>query len=283
VQRRLGALLAGLLAILSGFASAREARGESRIPAAAKPSVEARLSGQDIYERVLANRFRSFAQDSVLRSGDRAGREQVTKLRMEWQDFRDDNAEPRKGVLSKTLVRYSHPFDIRHSGYLIVHNDDRPNDQFVYFPSRRRVVRVNLRSEAVFGTDFSFEDILPRELRDATYRRLENGTFEGIPTFTIAATPTELADSEYSRFEIQVDRERYVTLHTRYWDSAGVEVKRMQVDPESIVRLDGVWVAKRITMSNLRLESSTTLEVAELEPNPELPRGTFTLRRLETH
>jgi len=253
------------------------------VAAAPQPAAEARLTGRDIYERVLANRFQSFVQDSVLRSGDRAGREQVTKLRMEWQDFRDEDAKPRKGVLSKTLVRYTHPFEIRHSGYLIVHNDDRPNDQFVYFPSRRRVVRVNLRSEAVFGTDFSFEDILPRELRDASYRRLEDGEFEGIATFTVEAIPTDLADSEYSRFEILVDRERFLTLHTRYWDSAGVEVKQMRVDPGSVVRLEDVWIAKRMTMSSLRLESSTTLEVAELEPNPELPRDTFTLRRLEAH
>ncbi len=279
MRRPEGAILAGLLASLVAFAAAR-AEGDV---AAAPPAAEARLSGREIYERVLANRFRSFIQESTLRSGDRAGREQTTRLRMEWKDFRDEQAERRKGILSKTLVRYTHPFDIRHSGYLILHNDDRPNDQFVYFPSRRRVVRVNLRSEAVYGTDFSFEDILPRELRDASYRRLADGRFEGIPTFTIEAIPTELADSEYSRFEIQVDKARYVTLHTRYWDQAGVEVKELRVDPESIVLVDDVWVTRRLTMRHLRLASSTTLEVTELEPNPKLPRDSFTLRRLEAH
>ena len=247
------------------------------------PPAEAALTGRDIYARVLENRFDSFIQDSTLRSGDRGGREQVTKLRMHWQDFRNGQGDPAKGVLSKTLVRYSHPFEVRHAVYLIIDNSRRPNDQFVYFPSRRQVVRVNLRSEAVFGTDFSFEDILPRELRDAEYRRFEDGEFRGIPTYTVEAIPTELADSEYSRFLIHVDQDRFVTLRARYWDEAGVEVKELRVNPAAIERIQEVWVPRELTMSNLRLESSTTLEVTKIRPNPELPPQTFTLRRLEAH
>jgi hypothetical protein len=77
---------------------------------------------------------------------------------MTWKNFRE-NDEPVRGVLSKTLVKYTHPFDLRFSGYLIVNNHQRHNDQFVYLNSSRRIRRVNLRGEAVFGTDFTFEDV----------------------------------------------------------------------------------------------------------------------------
>jgi hypothetical protein len=253
------------------------------VAAPAPPADDAHLTGRDIYDRVTANRFRSVIQESTLRSADRGGREQMTRLHMKWKDFRDEDGNAERGILSKTLVKYTHPFDIRHSGYLVIHNDTRANDQFVYFPERRKVVRVNLRSEAVFGTDFSFEDVLPREAQDASYERFEDTEIDGVPVFTVQGIPTDFADSEYSRFLVYVEKERYVPLRTRYWDRAGVEIKEARVDRDSITLYDGVWVPTRVTMQHLLHETSTTLEVTHLEPNPELSRATFALQRLESH
>ncbi len=271
-----------LEALTPGDARAGDARA-AVTGAAPAAEDDSQLSGRDIYDRVSANRFRSLVQESTLRSSDRGGREQTTKLRMHWKDFREGDAESERGILSKTLVKYFHPFDIRHSGYLVIHNDARPNDQFVYLPERRKVVRVNLRSEAIFGTDFSFEDILPREAQDATYQRVEDTEIDGVPTFSVEAIPTDFADSEYSRFLIYVEKARYVPLRTRYWDDAGVEVKELRVERDSIALHDGVWVPMRIRMRHLLYETSTTLEVTHLEPNPEIPRATFALQRLEAH
>lgn len=253
-------------------------------PAANAPASDAEpISAREIYRRVLANRFRSFVQYTTMRSGDRGGREQLTKLRMHWQDFSNQTAGPSGGVLSKSRVKYSHPFDIRHAGYLIIHYDRRKNDQFVYLPTRRKVQRVNLRSENVYGTDFSFEDLLPRELQDATYRRFEDSETEGIPTYTVEAIPTGFADSEYSRFVIHVDMERWIVLLARYWNEARVEVKEMRADVGSVQEFDGIFVPMRTTMRSLLLESSTTLHVTRLEPNPDIPRSIFAVQRLESH
>jgi outer membrane lipoprotein-sorting protein len=282
---RLAAALSAL-ALLGPDAAATPGAAAAAVegaPSRPESANDAHLTGRDIYDRVTANRFRSVVQESTLRSADRGGREQVTRLRLHWKDYRDDSLAAERGILSKTLVKYSHPFDIRHSGYLVIHNDERADDQFVYLPERRKVVRVNLRSEAVFGTDFSFEDILPREAQDATYQRLEDDVIAGVPTFTVEAIPTDFANSEYSRFLVYVEKARYVPLRTRYWDEAGVEVKEMRVDPSSIELHDGVWLPMRVTMRHLLYETSTSLEVTHLEPNPELPRSTFALQRLESH
>ncbi len=103
------AAAAGLLCAASAFADAVEEA----------PEVGAALTGRDIYQRVIDNRFHSFSQKSRLISADRAGREQETRILMYWKDYRDDAGNPTRGVLSKTLVTYTHPFDIRYSGYLI--------------------------------------------------------------------------------------------------------------------------------------------------------------------
>lgn len=277
--RRLGTL--ALLALLWPPAAARADEG-----AAGKVEVTAPddgLSGHDIYERVIANRFRSFSQQSRLISADRSGRTQESRFRMHWQDFRDEDGVPQEGIVSKTLVKYTHPFDLRFSGYLIQANHERLNDQFVYYPSRRRVVRVNLRNEAVYGTDFSFEDVVPRETEDFAYRRLPDAIVYGHEAYVVELHPREYADSEYSRIVVAVDKRRSVVLRSRYWDSAGVAVKEFSVAPSSIRSFDGVWVPMESTMRNLLNESATTLVITELVPNPELEVDIFDLGRLESH
>jgi hypothetical protein len=252
-------------------------------PAKAAPAADAELSGRDIYQRVLRNRFASFTQESSLISGDRGGREQESRLRMTWQSFRDEDGKPKRGVVSKTLVKYLYPFDVRFAGYLLIANHERINDQFVYYPSRRKVVRVNLRNEAVFGTDFCFEDVVPREIEESEYERVADETVSGIPVYVVELMPKPFANSEYSRVRVYVEKERFVPLRTRYWDDAGVEIKELRAVPSEIREFAGIWLPMKATMRNLLQDSFTTLVVTKFEPNPELPIATFDLSRLESH
>jgi outer membrane lipoprotein-sorting protein len=244
---------------------------------------DANLTGRDIYDRVLRNRFESFSQDTQLISGDRGGRQQESRLQLIWQSFRDEKGRPTRGVVSKTLVRYLYPFDVRFSGYLVISNHERINDQFVYYPSRRKVVRVNLRSEAVFGTDFSFEDVVPREIEESDYQRVADATLGDIPVFVVEVVPKPFTGSDYSRVRVYVEKERFVPLRTRYWDAAGVEVKELRAVPSEIRNFDGVWLPMKATMRNLQLDSFTTLVVSNFVPNPDLSPATFDLSRLESH
>jgi hypothetical protein len=269
----------GLVAALAAAAQPLRADGPAPGYEDALPP-DAHLSGQDIYERVVRNRFRSYIQDVALFSSDRGGSEQETRLTITWENFRKKEED---GTLSKTVVRYTHPFDVRFSGYLIINNLDRPNDQFVYLASRRRIRRVNLRGENLFGTDFSFEDVVPRELEDATYRRLPDRVVQEVPVFAIEAIPRFPEDSEYSRFVLHVEKEHYVPIENHYWDEAGVEVKRLWAQRESIREFEGVWMPTRITIRHLLHESMTRMRVDRVVPNPDLPRRTFDIRALETH
>jgi hypothetical protein len=275
-----------LLALLGGLLLAATPSPEPNAPASDdtgsdRPrALDPALDGEQIYERVLHNRFDSFTQESRMSSVDRAGRVQETRLHMYFKNFRDAENLPARGVLSKTLVKYTQPFDLRHSGYLVIQNHARTNDQFVFFPARRQTVRVNLRGEAVFGTDFSFEDVIPREIEDATYQRLPNASAFELPVYVVEARPTELFDSEYSRFRFYVDPESFVPLRTRYWDRAEVEIKELSTRPVDVQHIDGIDVPMKLTMRNLLLESHTTLRVTSLIPN-ELSERAFEIRRLE--
>jgi outer membrane lipoprotein-sorting protein len=259
------------------------ADGDAAQSARAPAADDAKLTGRDIYDRVLRNRFESFSQDTQLISGDRGGREQESRLHLIWQSFRDANGKPTRGVVSKTLVKYVYPFDVRFSGYLVISNHERLNDQFVYYPSRRKIVRVNLRSEAVFGTDFSYEDVIPREIEESEYQRVADETVSDIPVYVVEVAPKPFAASEYSRVRVYIEKERFVPLRTRYWDAAGLEVKELRAVPSEIRNFAGVWLPMKATMRNLQQDSFTTIVVSNFVPNPDLAQSTFDLSRLESH
>lgn len=241
------------------------------------------FSGRDIYQCVLDNRFDSYVQHLKLLSADRGGSAQESQLRMMWSSFRKSEGKPSKGVLSKTLVKYLEPFDLRYSGYLIINNHARKNDQFVYLATSRRIRRVNLRREAVFGTDFTFEDLVPREIEDGDYKRLPDDGVQGTTTYVVEITPRDYADSEYSRFVIHVDKGSCVPLLTRYWDDRDLLVKELTAPFADIKTVDGVHWPSTLTMRNVQIGTYTTLVVQDLEPNPKINNKTFDLRRLESH
>ena len=252
-------------------------------PAGAEAAPADGLTGHQIYDRVVHNRFDSFRQRTRLVSGDRGGNEQESRMVVIWKSFRDGDGQPRKGVISKSVIRYTHPFDLRSSAYLIINNQGEPDDQFMYLQSRRRVQRVNLRGEPVLGSDFSFEDVVPRELDDARYARLPDEAVDGRPCYVVEVTPLPEAHSQYSRFRTWVDQERSVVLKTLYWDESGVLVKELAAPSAEVHQFDGVWVPMRVEMRDRPNESYTYFVIEALEPNPVIEDVEFDPHRLEQH
>ncbi|MGH0032921.1 MAG: outer membrane lipoprotein-sorting protein [Myxococcota bacterium] len=253
----------------------------SAVPAAATSALDPELTADAIYEKVLANRFHSSVQEIAMVSADALGREQPLRIQMLWRRYPEGTGDAKNGVQSRTLVRYLEPADLRGTGYLIVDKRDSPDDQFMYLSSLRRSRRINLRNETVIGTDLSVEDIVPREMDDATYERAPDEVYQDTPCYVVEATPVEDANSQYSRFQLTIEPEHFVPLRTRYWDHAGVEVKELVAPPAKITEIDGVWIPLEARMQHLVDGGYTSMDVVRLTPDPDLPKSLFTQRQLE--
>jgi hypothetical protein len=242
---------------------------------------EAALTGREIYERVVENRHKSFYQLQQLVSFDAGGATSMTELWTRWKDGRDKDGKTKKNVISKMLAKYTSPRGLDGVGYLVVQKEGKPNDQFIYLPSARRVRRINL-DETIMGTDFSIEDIIPREIETATYRRLPDQEIVGESRFVIEVSPKRSSGSQYSRLYVYVDKARNIPVRTDYWDQMGVEIKRYTAPPENMEEVDGVWIARRTMMRNLIEKSSTSLVILEIEANAKVKDSMFTTRALES-
>ena len=191
-------------------------------------------------------------------------------------------------IVSKTIAKYFEPSDVRHLGYLIINKRKGPDDQFVYRPSARKVRRVNVRGEAVAGTDFSFEDIVPPEFEDGAHSRLPDQIIDGTPAYVVAVVPHADTESEYSKLVIAVEKEHFVPIQTHYWDNKRVLIKRLDVDPTSISSYQAtekgepkeVWVALSSKMTQLKLDTLTELNIEDFKANPNLRSRHFSEREL---
>ena len=118
---------------------------------------------------------------------------------------------------------------------------------------------------------------------NSSYTRLPDGELQGRSCFLVEAVPYEHVNSEYSKFRVWVDKQRPIVLRARYWDDRDIEIKELDVEPASIELINDVWVARRMSMYNIKSDSFTKLRVSEIQPNVELQRSDFDLTRLVGH
>ena len=258
--------------------------GNSKSPAAAEVEDAipegGSLTGREIYERFLENKFKESFQDLHVESRDPGGNAQTTRFAISLQDHRTEEGEPTEGVNAKMLVRVSDPFDMRHTAYLMIAKEPGPDDEFAYRPSPRRVQRVDLKNTSLLGTDFTFNDIAFQNIEDADYVRHPDEVIDGREVYVVEANVKETVDVEYHKTMSYLEKEHYIPLRTRYWDDHGVEVKEMKAPAAKIRQFGDTWVATESTMTDLRQQTSSALFVDEVETAPVFHQKTFTVSQL---
>jgi len=273
----------------SAAADTADDRGHVDVPSAAELDEAlpqgGTLTGRELYDRFLKNkrRLRTVFQRGRISSRDPAGNPQETRFWLYWKDYRDQNDDPVDGVSSKSLFKIVGPYEMRHTGYLYIERSDRPDEQFMYSPNRGRTARVSLKGQRVAGTDFSFDDFLVNldDIEDADYERHPDETLQGVRCYVVEATMKDEAASGYSRSIAYLEQQHYVPLRMRYWDDVGVEVKELTTPNGKIHEFDGAWVPTESSVVDLLEQTSSTMYVEQLEPNPDLDDGVFSISQLE--
>jgi hypothetical protein len=238
------------------------------------------LSGREIYQRLLENQVRSAVQHLRVISTDPGGSRQTTRFWLRWKDFRDAEGKAVDGVVSKALIKYSEPFDLRNTGQLIITNEDYSRDQWVYQPSSRSIRRVNSEHAGVGGSDLSFDDLGFGRVEDADYTRLDDEEIDGTPVYVVDAVVKPYVSSRFRKTRTYFEQEHYVPLRIRDWDRAGVEVRRMTADPDKLREFNGIWVPTEVLVVDVLEGTSSEILIEDLDPNVEIADSFFSKFRL---
>jgi hypothetical protein len=238
------------------------------------------MTGREIYESYVQGRSHESFQKIRIVSRDPGGSEQLSRFDMSVQDARDENGKPTKGVRLRSRLDIHDPFDMRHTKYLIITKEGGKDDEFIYQPSARRVRRVDLSETSFLGTDFTFGDLVVPEADDADHVRHPDEEIDGRPVFVVESMVKAGIETQYPRSIVYLEQEHYVPLRTRSWDSSDTEVKEMTAQPDTVRGFGDVWLATESTMRDLKQDTTSTLYVDELDPEPRFNRGVFSSGRL---
>jgi hypothetical protein len=184
-------------------------------PVAIDPSLSAEDKGRAI--AVEAERRRAGFGDAVAElTMELIGTDgRVRTRRLTWRTLE----VPEANAGDKSLTIFHEPRDIAGTAFLSHTYVDRPDDQWLYLPSLRRVRRIASvnQSSAFVGSEFSYEDLLSDEVGKFDFRWLRDETCGENTCFVVERRP-RYASSGYSRQIVWFDQAEFRPVQTEYYD-----------------------------------------------------------------
>ncbi|PIZ65032.1 MAG: hypothetical protein COY19_08430 [Candidatus Marinimicrobia bacterium CG_4_10_14_0_2_um_filter_48_9] len=186
--------------------------------------------------------------------------------------------------LTKMLMKFVYPKDVRGTGFLTIEHADRADDRFLYLPALRQIKKIaNSGSGGNFmSSDFTYYDIGTPELEDWTYRLLGEETRNRRLSFMIEALPKSqqvLDETGYSKIIRWVDQTDLSMFHSEYYDKSG-ELKK-KLDVEKFTLINGVPFATDMVMQDVIIEHTSRMTFEELEIDLPISDDFFTPRYLQ--
>lgn len=240
----------------------------------AADQVPAPFSADELLDRGFQNLYASdYIQKLRLVSVIRGGRE----LTRELQIVRRQSERP-----GKALIRFLAPPTVRRTSILVLENETRADDIYVYLPALRSTRRLSAsqRSDSFFGTDFCYEDVEPKRAEDFTasfVREVED--FE--PCREIEVRSRDGIESSYHHMVACIEARRGVFHWIEYYKEADAPFKRLVISQDSIREVRGHFIPFSMTMRTAGRDSETRFESDSYEVVDEIPERLFSSWNLE--
>ncbi len=223
----------------------------------------------DLLDRAFRNRYEmDTAQRIDLTVRNRAGAERRHTVEI---------ATKRIDGRLHSLGRFIQPPDLRGTSILIIENEDRSDDHFVYFPYMEKVRRIgsSQRADAFMGTDLTYEDFERRYADDYDVVGQRPETLDDEDVVLVSASPRY--DSGYARAEFAIATSDFAILRIRYFKQADAdEPSRILRAPRArMSRIGGHTLPMWMEVSDLRRRTTTEVRVEHIDVNPVLPDELF--------
>lgn len=185
------------------------------------------------------------------------------------------NYEDEKFV-SKSLIRFSQPAEVRGTGFLNWdRRGNRNDDQWLYLPALKKVKRIQAREQSknFLGTDFTYEDLAGRSLDADDYEYLGADLYRGTECYKVKAVPKD-KNTAYSARIIWVDKENWLMKRVEFFDRRGNRLKILELPDH--VKNGKYWTATTLIMENVRTGHKTLMQVLSVAYDQGLKDDLFT-------
>jgi outer membrane lipoprotein-sorting protein len=182
--------------------------------------------------------------------------------------------------LSKAIVRFSKPADMKGVGFLQIQKKGGDDDRWLYLPelARSRRIAGKMRSGAFMSTDFSYADLDRADLRDAKNTLLGEDTLGKYEAWKVEVIPQN-KDAVYAKLIVWVRKDNLMPLKIEMYNKAGVLLKTQIT--EEMKKQGGKWLVTKTVMKNDAEGRQTELTLDSVTPRDDIDDGEFSVRNLE--
>ncbi len=238
------------------------------------PTVSFALTGTEIMTKVhdRENGKSSIVESTMILTNDRGQTKErvVRAVRKEYGD------------LSKSMIRFLSPADVKGTGFLIWENADRDDDQFLYLPALKQDPRRIASSEKgsrFMGTEFTYEDMENRKVDKDTHTLLREETLDGKKVYVVESIPKKGSDSQYKKLISWVRPDIWIPVKIEFYDNNGALLKVLTV--KKVEQVQGIWTTLDSIMDNVQDKKKTELILDKVQYNTDIPDEFFTERYLK--
>lgn len=179
--------------------------------------------------------------------------------------------------LNKTFLKFYTPANIKNTA-LITHssNTTLDVDQWIYLPAFKSVKKLQSsdRNKSFMGSDFSYNDISPRQLDNDTHIL----TKETDKYYFIQSTPKDNTD-HYSKIEYTINKEIYIPVQVIFYNIDGDKLKTLT--NKKVQHLDNMYIVTESIMQNHLTNSNTTLDLSDIELGIEISDHDVGIKQLQ--
>ncbi|MCK4639000.1 MAG: outer membrane lipoprotein-sorting protein [Bacteroidales bacterium] len=227
--------------------------------------------------------FNANAQDAntILKKMDDvmyAPKDQDSKIKLVLIDKKNKEKTREATVLQKgtdkRLFKFTSPSSQAGISFLSLPDDI----MYLYLPAfgKERRIATHIKNQKFAGTDFSYDDMEAKPYSDKYTPKLLNTEND---IYLLELTPKANIKTDYSKLIVTINKSNYYPSKIEYYDKTGRKIK--ELNNKEIEKIDGYWVSKEMTMTDLKKNHKTKMIITTVSYDNNLSDDEFTVRKLK--
>ena len=182
--------------------------------------------------------------------------------------------------LNKSVAVFQKPASVKDTRFLMVENDGRDDDRWIYLPALKKVRRIaSSEGSTSFIGEITYDDMAVGG-DDRKHTLLKEDVVAGEEVYIVESVGTDPSKGQYGRIVSAISKTKWLPVKVDMFDKQNKLLKVLET--LEFKEIQGSWTSMKLKMSNVQNGNATTLTFQILEYGKNIPAGVFTTKFLET-
>ncbi len=235
-------------------------------------NISAQLTGREIVNKAYnlpSGNDRTSTLTMTLTN--KQGKQRIRKIKQFTKDF---------GDVEKSIMFFVSPADVKNTSFMNwTYDSDKPDDQWIYLPTLKKVKRISSESKSDYfmGSDFTYDDLGDRKLDADVHKLLKTEKVNGIDCYVVESVSKD-EDYMYSKTKTWIRKDNFVGVKKEFYDEDGDLLKILTI--KKVQKIKGYWVITNSEMKNVQKNHKTSMVLSNIQIDTGVPDNKFTQRTM---